>query len=631
MLAMSVHLIGYATKSVVLNESCHIQRMDSCIYEYTESGAKELPISKVINSWESGKFEYVNKKMPAYWMSPNAHWLTFSIKSRIYQVVVLELNNSLIGEIDAYLQNNDTTIQLPQAGYNSSIEQRVYNSYKNCYRIPLLQDSVYRIYLRVKRSEGTLKIPLVLWGENNFLTYNYHEYFKYGFFAGLILFISLFCLIIYFNIKDKKYLYYALYCLSVLAWRSIVEGFLISFFQTNIPYFSNPIWANIFIVFSGYFAMLFLRHFILNEFSPKWHYWFNSFTQYFVLFFLLYISVFNQKVTHAIALAYNLMVLSIVLNLIVFTYHGIKRKQINAYIYLIGILPTIVYVSVVTLTDFLELPTPYYLYDSFLFVLLFDIITLSVGLAIDFKNRVTRQNQALIDLNIQQTENFEMRLKLQNEELKVAENAVILKNEKERISRDLHDSIGTDLSNIIYNIEHYKNKYHQTIHVFDDFTNLSHTVKHAITQLRGSIWVLNKEYITLSMFVEKIQNHIHHTFDALSAIKFSLKYNTESEEKIIPPMHSLYLYRMIQECLGNAIKHSNASELYLELTYLNNQIRVYFADNGKGFNTEQEFTSESYGLKNMKKRAKELSGTIDIRSSSYGTIIIIILPVNKIS
>lgn len=622
-----------STKGQTLVFKCNsdVIRLDSGIYEFPEKSSAPISIDEAIRQQKQGKYSYVNKKMPSYWMSNEGHWLYFKLLNQSTESKVIEINNALITELDAYLIGEDNLpIPLPAASWRAPVATRIYHTYKSCYKLTLDTGTVYEFFIRVKRTQSSLKVPILIWTENTFLKYLHNENFKYGFFSGLILFISIFSFAIYFYLHDKKYLFYSFYCISVLLWRLIVEGFALEFFQHNLPLFQNPIWASFFNMLSALFAIVFLEKFLLNEQSPRWHFTFNRFTRIGILLLSLSMIVYGETPLNGIfPTLYYVLIICIVLNMIVFIYSGIKRRNLNAFIYLISAFPIIIYIITVTATNLLELPTPLYLYDSFLFMLLFEIVTLSVGLAINFKKFVDEKAQMLEELNVTQKETFLMQVKLQEEVIKRAEAQVELKNEKERISRDLHDSIGTDLSNIIYNIEYVKYEFADNKELSNAFEKLSLNAKHTMGQLRSAIWVLNHDNITLELFINKLNSHIYRILEDKPEVHYSLVTNDESKHVFLPVMQVLYLYRVVQESLSNTLKYAKASRIILDITLDNNQLQLIFSDNGVGFNVEEALKKETYGLKNIKKRVDELNAKLTINSGNFGTEINLQIPLNK--
>jgi signal transduction histidine kinase len=614
---------------LVFKSNNDVVRLDSGIYEFQEKQTTAISIEEAIRQQRQGRYSYVTKSIPSYWMSNEGHWLYFKLVNQSEQAIVLEINNVMIGELDSYLIEPDSVPKhLPASGWHVPVNNRIYHSYKSCYQLHLKINQAYEFFIRVKRSQLSMKVPIVLWNETVFLQFLYNENLKYGFFSGLVLFISVFSFVIYFYQRDKKYLFYSLYCISVLLWRLTVEGFALRFCQNNL--FQIPLWSSVFNLFTAYFAMVFLEKFLLHKNSPQWHFAFNKFTRYGILFFLFPLFFYGETVLNtAISALYIFFICCVILNIIVFIYSGIKRKEMNAFIYLVSIFPILIYTCIVTVTNFFKLSPPLYFYDQFLWVLLFEIIVLSVGLAINFKKFVAEKEIMLQELNIKQREAFTMQVQLQEEGIKRAEAQVELKNEKERISRDLHDSIGTDLSNIIYNIEYIKYEFANNNDLSNAFEKLSLNAKHTMDQLRSAIWVLNHDNITLELFIKKLNSHIYRILEDKHEIQYSSLTNNKNKNTFIPVMHVLYLYRIVQESLSNTVKYAKATKIVLDIMLENNELQLIFADNGTGFNITDALEKETYGLKNITKRIEELGGKSKIKSSSSGTEIQMTIPLNK--
>ena len=89
------------------------------------------------------------------------------------------------------------------------------------------------------------------------------------------------------------------------------------------------------------------------------------------------------------------------------------------------------------------------------------------------------------------------------------------------------------------------------------------------------------------------------------------------------------LFRIIQELCTNIIKHSEATEVNINLTqYENNELNIIVEDNGKGFDSKNIVATSGIGLKNIEKKIEQMNGTFTIDSNiSVGTSIIIDLPI----
>jgi len=88
------------------------------------------------------------------------------------------------------------------------------------------------------------------------------------------------------------------------------------------------------------------------------------------------------------------------------------------------------------------------------------------------------------------------------------------------------------------------------------------------------------------------------------------------------------LYRVIQECVNNVIKHSGANKLDISLIKDADGVSVTVDDNGLGFETTNKKKFEGIGLKNISSRVNFLKGTVDFDSApGRGTLVAIHVPI----
>ncbi|MCZ2222971.1 MAG: sensor histidine kinase, partial [Chitinophagales bacterium] len=87
------------------------------------------------------------------------------------------------------------------------------------------------------------------------------------------------------------------------------------------------------------------------------------------------------------------------------------------------------------------------------------------------------------------------------------------------------------------------------------------------------------------------------------------------------------LYRVIQECINNALKHAQAKNLDISIIKDNQEIAITIEDDGKGFNTNTKNNNEGIGLKNIKTRIAYLKGVVEWSSApNKGTLVAIHIP-----
>jgi two-component sensor histidine kinase len=189
-----------------------------------------------------------------------------------------------------------------------------------------------------------------------------------------------------------------------------------------------------------------------------------------------------------------------------------------------------------------------------------------------------------------------------------------IQNERDRISRDLHDNIGSQLSFISSNIDWVidKNNDLDKEEELRQMKAINVTAKSVMTNLRETIWALHKEEITLQEFSDKLKAYVQNILQLQPGLEFI------SEEKItrnfvLTPTEMLNIFRICQECINNILKHSKATLLKIMVYSDSKSFHIVMEDNGKGFNSAQ-MTDGHYGLINMKHRADELKAKLTIIS-----------------
>lgn len=210
----------------------------------------------------------------------------------------------------------------------------------------------------------------------------------------------------------------------------------------------------------------------------------------------------------------------------------------------------------------------------------------------------------------------------------MATKAVIDAEEKERkrIAGDLHDGVGQMMSAAKMNLSGFESRinfadenekiaFEKIISLVDESCKEVRNVSHNMMPnalLKSGLSNAVKE------FIEKIDSSVLKVNLYAEGLKDRLDSNVET-----------VLYRVIQECVNNVIKHSEADTLDISLIKDKDGIAATIEDNGKGFDTSNKEKSEGIGLKNIKTRIDYLKGTVDFDSApGKGTLVAIHVPLN---
>jgi signal transduction histidine kinase len=222
--------------------------------------------------------------------------------------------------------------------------------------------------------------------------------------------------------------------------------------------------------------------------------------------------------------------------------------------------------------------------------------------------------------------------KLQEEiskQQELAAKAVLEAEEKERsrIAKDLHDGVGQMMSaarmnlssfynNTVVKDEEQKHSLYNIIQLVDEsckeVRSVSHSMMPAALNKNGLIQAVDELLAKINS--KDLKTTFHH----------------EGFNKRLDSSTETILYRVIQECINNTIKHAAAGEIDLSMIKDDDGISVTIEDNGKGFvydHSKTDDEDEGIGLKNIQSRIAFLKGTVDFDSApGKGTLVAIHIP-----
>lgn len=211
-------------------------------------------------------------------------------------------------------------------------------------------------------------------------------------------------------------------------------------------------------------------------------------------------------------------------------------------------------------------------------------------------------------------------------QLQQLENEQQIKQERERISKDLHDSLGIYANAVLYNAEILENE-KQDANRKAILTQLKFASKDIITSLREMVWALKKESYTAEECLVRIRNFIQ----PLSRYYQHISFMIDGEAPQQTSFHytkALNIVRIVQEAVANSIKHSETKSIKISSTLTdNNNWKISIADSGIGFDFAPEKEAASgNGLTNMEQRAADSDIDFNIDSKpKQGTIITLII------
>ena len=193
--------------------------------------------------------------------------------------------------------------------------------------------------------------------------------------------------------------------------------------------------------------------------------------------------------------------------------------------------------------------------------------------------------------------------------------------EKERISQDLHDNIGSHISTLITGLD----KMHIT-KTIDNAERLSDYARNTLSELRETIWALNTNEIDLQLLKQKTEDLLFDLITTYDSVQIKSHFSF-SANYVLNHKQILLFYRIMQEAIANALKHSGCDQLFISIVEVNKKITLIIKDNGQGFDINTRKKGH-HGLDNMQSRAQQaqIDYTI-ISAQNNGTEITLILQI----
>jgi signal transduction histidine kinase len=222
-----------------------------------------------------------------------------------------------------------------------------------------------------------------------------------------------------------------------------------------------------------------------------------------------------------------------------------------------------------------------------------------------------------------------IQLEALNVELRRLSSSVIAAQDEERrrIARELHDSLGQDLAAAKMILEGLDPQNTPAPLVGRGTTEACSIIDHAMQQVRSMSHLLHPPMLDEVGLHSALQWYVD-GFAKRSGIEASLEFQPDVFPRLAPDVEKA-VFRIIQEALTNVLRHSKARRAWISVARKDGQIISTVRDDGAGISAEiAEFRPGSIGvgISGMRQRVKELAGDLRLTNASPGTIVHFTLP-----
>ncbi|MBK9254301.1 MAG: sensor histidine kinase [Saprospiraceae bacterium] len=212
---------------------------------------------------------------------------------------------------------------------------------------------------------------------------------------------------------------------------------------------------------------------------------------------------------------------------------------------------------------------------------------------------------------------------------KIESTASIIKGQEEerhRLAKDLHDGLGGMLSGLKYTLNNMNDNVVIPGKSVKSFDNAIHLLDQAIAEMRKVAHNMMPESLLKFGLDETLKDYISKMNASVPMRTHYQSYNYTKMEQST----EINLYRIIQEAINNAIKHAQATDLFIQIDKQDDQVHITMEDNGIGFDAQDEKMIKGIGLKNIADRVNYMNGKLEISSNpDNGTLIVIEIKTNN--
>ena len=196
--------------------------------------------------------------------------------------------------------------------------------------------------------------------------------------------------------------------------------------------------------------------------------------------------------------------------------------------------------------------------------------------------------------------------------------------ERARIARDLHDELGTGLTEVSLLASTVVGESSGGERSNDRFRVIAEKARALVSGLDVIVWAIDPRRNSLQSFTDYLGHYVTELFSATTVVcRFKIPIECEGVTLTEAARHGLFL--AVKEALNNVLRHSSASEVALQISQSGNRLQVVIADNGRGF--DWKGLRRVNGLTNLQERLESLGGSCHINSQpGQGTTVEFTIP-----
>lgn len=549
---------------------------------------KNLNISRTIQSTSFG-------------FSEHFYWLYFKVKnySDTTQRLVVVVNNPHINYIQLYEEMKLGVQLIAKGGDGLPFMNRTYIDRRFVAPILLEPRTEKKYALFVDKRHASVSIPIQIENRQYFESESEKDLFTLGIYFGAILLIVLYSMIVYFKTKENIFFWYAFYIFFLGLYLFAQLGLFFQYVHPNLFAFSDysrPLFVTWLSTGLVRFIQLLIR---TKEYLPRIEKYYKILliSLNVVTFWWWFTPWWHDAQTIWFLNIQNFLVIISLIMVLGSAIYTFKKQKMIVTFFLVAFFAILMGGLSVILIEAGIISQDIFPINPILMGSMVEIIVFAFGLS--YWMRLMNQERVQFGKEMREVES------------KLVDSYISgIESEKKKIAAELHDDIGSRLSNLkrIFESSNAPKK-----DIIAQLQHLNTSVRHLSHELASPRFESDEFLISINHLIRGYETRV-----------LQLSFQVYDLPEVIPPKIQKQLYRVIQTALSNVQTHSQAKSVDIQFFYHDHELILTIEDNGNRVTVESEYV----GIKSMQSRVGSLNGTIEISSTEqYGTSIMITIPI----
>ncbi len=205
---------------------------------YSDQLSEEASVQQVLADFNTGRWQVVHDASANFGVTTRPHWFTFELTSKERLSLLVELEYALLDNIEFYILQNGVVTENYLTGDHYYFQVRPIKNRNFLFPLELRPDQPVRVIFKVQTG-GSLQVPLLIWSRASHQFVNEISLVLHAFFAGIMLTIAIYNLMLFISSRDQVFLFYSLYVGCVAMTQLALRGLSYQLLWQESPYWNE--------------------------------------------------------------------------------------------------------------------------------------------------------------------------------------------------------------------------------------------------------------------------------------------------------------------------------------------------------------------------------------------------------